>query len=84
MTDTNTEYMTPARFASKVEWEGGVQDALDYGLKATDLDPEDPNSRELREAWGELERIYREQYQPAERKVDDILDGIETDDEDDE
>lgn len=53
-----TGYMTPARFAGKVEWEGGVFEALDYGLEHTRLDPDDSAAAELRAAWAELERLY--------------------------
>lgn len=38
---SNTEPMTASGFASKVKWEGGVIEALEYGLKPTDA-PEGP------------------------------------------
>lgn len=52
------EFMTAAGFAAKVEWEGGVLEALDYGLKHTHLDPADHEAAALREAWADLERLY--------------------------
>lgn len=72
-----TDFMTVGDFAAKVEWEGGVVDALDYGLKADDLDPDDEASKPLREAWAEMERIYREVFAPAVGKVRDLLQEIE-------
>lgn len=71
------EYMDVDSFAAKVDWEGGVIDALDYGLKADDLDPADERSKPLREAWAEMERIYREAFAPAVSKVRDLLQEIE-------
>lgn len=43
-------------FAGKVQWEGGVVDALDYGLKHTDLDIGEDD--ELRQVWQELEQQW--------------------------
>ncbi len=78
------EFMTAHRVARKVDWEGGVIDALVYGLHATHLDPDDETSKPLREAWAALEAAYREHYEPLERKVAAILEDLEeTDDEDD-
>lgn len=42
--------MTESDFAAKVEWEGGITGALDYGLRAEDCRP-----GELRDAWEKLE-----------------------------
>lgn len=53
-----TKYMSVADFAAKVEWEGGITAALEYGLKHTHLDPGDPKAENLRDAWAELERIW--------------------------
>jgi hypothetical protein len=78
------DYMTPDDFAQKVEWEGGIVDALEYGLHATDLDPDDEASKPLRAAWAALEAVYREQYRPAESRVSELLDARESEDEDDE
>ena len=76
-----SEYMTPQDFAGKIEWEGGITGALDYGLKSTRLDPDDPASTPLREAWAVLEAAWNE-IQPAMRAVEDILEDL--DDEGDE
>lgn len=53
-----TKFMSAVEFANKIEWEGGVVGALDYGLRASDLDPDEPDSAELRQTWAELEDKY--------------------------
>lgn len=52
--------MNYAEFVAKIEWEGGVLDALDYGLKHADLVGDDEITRDLRSVWAELERRYAE------------------------
>lgn len=49
--------MTSYEFSTKIEWEGGIVAALEYGLKSTDLDvPDgDPLGDDLRRAWSQLE-----------------------------
>jgi hypothetical protein len=42
--------MTEQEFAAKVIWEGGIFDALEYGLKSADCDP-----GKLRDLWTRLE-----------------------------
>lgn len=64
--------MNAQEFATKVDWEGGIVDALDYGLHADDLDDE-PDTAPLKQAWAELERIYRDQLGPAVEKVRALL-----------
>lgn len=76
------DFMTAPRFANKVEWEGGVIEALDYGLKHTHLNPDDPQAAELRAAWQQLEEAYKV-VKPLVRKVDGIIEDL-PDDEDDE
>ncbi len=71
--DEPAGHMSPRDFAEKVDWEGGVFAALEYGLHATDLDPSDPASVKLREAWAELERVHRDVLAPAVRNVRDEL-----------
>lgn len=71
-----TEPMTAADFASKVEWEGGVMEALDYGLKPADA-PEGP----IRDAWARLYQLWQ-QLSPIADEVSRLLDGVERDDED--
>jgi hypothetical protein len=73
-----TEFMTVRRFASKVGWEGGVVDALDYGLHATDLNPGDEGSKPLREAWAALEDGYRD-FRPLLERVSAIIDDLDED-----
>ena len=43
-------------FAAEVEWEGGVTDALDYGLTHTDIKGHD----QLAELWLQAERRYED------------------------
>lgn len=48
--------MSAAEFAAKVEWEGGVLEALEYGLTVDDIDL---GEVELRGLWGPLQDAYR-------------------------
>ena len=43
--------------AGKIEWEGGILEAVEYGLKTTDM-PE--GDTELIEAWDKLAIAYHE------------------------
>jgi hypothetical protein len=43
--------------AAKIEWEGGLMEALDYGIK-TEMMPE--GDTELEQAWAKLEASFRE------------------------
>lgn len=72
-----TEYMTPADFAAKVAWEGGIEPALDYGLKHTELNPDDAASAKLRTAWAGLETAWREHFKPASEAVETVLEELE-------
>ncbi len=56
--------MDKADFVSKIEWEGGIYDALEYGLKHTDLDEGEDDS--LRSAWAEAEALYARLEQAIE------------------
>ncbi len=79
------EHMSLSNFAGKVEWEGGVLEALDYGLKHTDIDPDDPRAAPLRTAWAELEELYapvRTKVQAVEDMLEDIPDELDDTDED--
>jgi uncharacterized protein (DUF1800 family) len=40
--------------AAKVEWEGGVMEAVDYGIKAEEMPDE-----ELRALWADLQVKYK-------------------------
>jgi hypothetical protein len=43
--------------AAKIEWEGGILEAVDYGIKTEDM-PE--GDAELTEAWAKLEASFAE------------------------
>ena len=47
-----SDFATLADFAGKVEWEGGVLEAIDYGLHAADVP--DGNDQ-LKQLWAQLE-----------------------------
>lgn len=44
-----------AEFAAKIDHEGGIDDALDYGLKAEEYDLPD----NIREAWEFLQALHK-------------------------
>jgi hypothetical protein len=50
-----SRYVTRADVAAKVEWEGGVTEALDYGLKVADMPAGD---KELQQAWAAAEAAF--------------------------
>ena len=56
-------FKSRAELAGKIEWEGGLMEALDYGIK-TGMMPE--GDTELTEAWAKLEASYRETARLAE------------------
>jgi len=58
-----------AALAGKIEWEGGLMEALDYGIKTEDM-PE--GDTELIEAWSKLEAAYRA-VEPLAEAVDKLL-----------
>jgi hypothetical protein len=62
-------YATREEVRGKVEWEGGLTAALDYGLDTGDM-PE--GDTELREAWDKLATAYKA-LAPLSRAVDDLL-----------
>lgn len=61
--------MNQQDFAAKIEWEGGIIDALDYGLKADDLGDQ---TSALALAWRELETAWQ-QVKPLIEKVEALL-----------
>ena len=63
--------MTESAFAGKVEWEGGILEALDYGLKPADA-PKGP----IRDAWARLYQVWQ-QIEPLVDEVSRLLDGVE-------
>lgn len=69
--DKDKKRMTESDFAAKIEWEGGIVDALEYGLKYSDCEP-----GELRNAWEKLE-VKWATIQDEINAVEDILNQIE-------
>jgi hypothetical protein len=55
-------------FAGKVEWEGGIEEALHYGLKSTDID----DNPELALAWADMEATWKV-FQHTVRRVEELL-----------
>lgn len=59
--------MTPEEFAKKVDWEGGIVDAiLDYGMNESDLDDSDPELKVL-------VREFRESAQGPYHRLENAL-----------
>ena len=71
------EYMTLEDFLAKVSWEGGVFEALEYGLHHTHLDPNDTGSIEVRTIWQELENIHRGMADRI-KAIDEIMEEMDT------
>lgn len=63
-------YATREEVRGKIEWEGGIMEALDYGLRVTDM-PE--GDTELRDAWDKLGTAYHE-LAPLVDAVERLLD----------
>jgi hypothetical protein len=61
------EMMNARELARKVEWEGGVLGALEYGIRSEEVD--DP---ELATLWHRMETIY-EQLRPSIRLANQLL-----------
>lgn len=64
--------MTPEEFAAKVQWEGGVLDALEYGLRSTHLDDSNPA---LKGGWMELETLWMN-FEPLLVGVEVLIEQI--------
>lgn len=60
-----------AAVAEKVDWEGGITEALEYGIKAADM-PE--GDAELTAAWQALEDAFTA-LQPLAAAVGDLLEA---------
>lgn len=58
-----------AALRGKIEWEGGIMEALEYGIKSADMPPGD---EELDEAWGKLAAAYQA-LQPLADAVEKLL-----------
>lgn len=62
-------YDNREELAGKIDWEGGLEDALDYGIKLDDL-PEDDT--ELRTAWEPMQKAW-EEFQRLADPVRELL-----------
>ena len=56
--------------ADKIQWEGGILEAVDYGIKTEDM-PE--GDTELTEAWAKLEATWK-QLSPLADAIAKMLD----------
>lgn len=66
--------MTDQEFAQKVAWEGGVLDALEYGLKRSDLTDQDGR---LAIAWASLSAKWdalQHDLVTVERLIEELTD----------
>lgn len=62
--------MSESDFIAKIEWEGGVVGALEYGLTSNDVEP-----GELQNAWKELEKAWVP-MQDAIEEVQSLIDDM--------
>ena len=75
-----SDYRTVGEVYDKVDWEGGLfETAFGYGLTAESFEDND-NLRELKAAWAEMHRVFKEHFEPAYDKVDEILSNYGEDD----
>jgi hypothetical protein len=58
-------YTSRVDLAAKVDWEGGIFGALEYGI-TSDMMPDE----ELREYWADLERRYAEMQETLTALID--------------
>lgn len=65
--------MSDTEFLGKIDWEGGVLGALEYGLRADMLT--DPTS-ELGTLWKSLEKAWRK-FEPTLNLVEGYVDDME-------
>jgi len=63
-------YKNRAEVTNKVDWEGGISGALEYGLTVDDMPPGDT---ELRDAWKRLEAAWKA-FDAIETEVYALLD----------
>lgn len=64
-------YANRAQVAGKIDHEGGIMDALEYGLMVDDM-PE--GDHELRQAWAALKAAYAA-IRPLEDAVERLFDA---------
>jgi hypothetical protein len=68
--------MTPVEFAGKVEWEGGVLDAWEYGLRADEIE----EGTHLRILWRQLDELMAP-LAPLVQSIERLLEeALEEDD----
>jgi len=67
------EFWSVDEFAGKVDWEGGVTDALEYGLSEQFLNRDDPACRELHDLWAEARRVFRDEFDPLVSRINELL-----------
>jgi hypothetical protein len=68
--------MSGKRVWAKVDWEGGLFDtAFGYGLRSSEISRE--KAPELRAAWEDMERAYRDHFEPAYERVHAVLNAME-------
>ena len=70
------KFRSRAAVRDKVEWEGGVMDALDYGIHVADMPDGD---EELTAAWQALEDAFNV-LQPLADAVEKLLEAAGDDD----
>lgn len=63
--------MSEQDFAQKVQWEGGVTEALEYGLIGPDVVP-----GELRDKWVELEQVWLTHAAPLIHEMQRLIDRL--------
>lgn len=73
------EQTTEFEFAAKVDWEGGVEAAMEYGLQSSEL----PDG-ELKDAWVEVEKYWSDYADAADRAWNVVQDILEAGDGDSE
>lgn len=70
-------FKSRAALAGKIEWEGGILESLDYGIKTGDM-PE--GDGELTEAWAKLEASFRQTAALADAVEKLLPDPLDDDD----
>lgn len=73
--EKRVSYATRAEVRGKVEWEGGIMEALDYGIHAIDMPVGD---EELIAAWTALENAH-EALRPLAEAVERLLEAAPDD-----
>ena len=65
-----SELWTAQEVFDKIEWEGGINDAIEWGLFSEQI--EDPKLREL---WAVAEQLY-EDFREARQNIYDYFDEL--------